>query len=142
MIVRLCAVKCVARDKAVLRDSGIVIRRALAPEKTVVLEWVRRNFPPNWIDECDIAFSGQPLRCHLTTSNGQPIGFSVYDVIALGVAGPLGIDPNFRRHGIGKVLFSETLLAMRSAGYAYAILGWIPKEAQAFYQSVLFGVQF
>lgn len=46
---------------------GIVIRRALAPEKHHVLQWVTRHFSPAWASECDVAFSNAPLSCFVAT---------------------------------------------------------------------------
>lgn len=40
-----------------LEESSIVIRRAIAPEKQLVLDWVRSHFSQAWVDECEVAFA-------------------------------------------------------------------------------------
>lgn len=136
MLVKLYELPDVTDLKKKLEKSGIVIRRALAPEKSVLLTWMRQKYP-FWVDECDVAFTSHPVRCLIATSRESLAGVSIFDAIALGVAGPLGIDPAQRAQGIGKVLFTETLHLMRACGYAYAVLGWIPVEAQPFYKKVV-----
>lgn len=116
---------------------GISIRRALVPEKRIVVSWVERTFHHGWADETASAFSGHPVRCFIATEGDRVVGMSVYNAISPGVAGPLGIDPGCRSGGVGKALFIRTLHDMRQQGYAYAILGWIPPEAQAFYAKIV-----
>lgn len=57
----------------------ITIRRALAPEKTVVLNWVKSHFSQGWADECDVAFSRAPVSCYLAVSGEELLGFACYD---------------------------------------------------------------
>ena len=45
-----------------LRKRGIEIRRALAPEKTLVTDWVRKTFSSAWANECDV------IRAHCSAS--------------------------------------------------------------------------
>ena len=49
-----------------LKDSTngqIQIKRALAPEKHIILDWVENNFSKGWKSECDAAFSNNPISC-------------------------------------------------------------------------------
>ena len=39
--------------------------------------------------------------------------------------GPTGVDPNERKHGIGKALLFNCLEAMKQQGYGYAIIGGV-----------------
>ena len=48
-----------------LHNAGIVMRRALAPEKHKVTGWVRQNFSEAWASETDVAFSRQPVSCFI-----------------------------------------------------------------------------
>jgi len=124
-----------------LRGEGIAFRRALAPEKHLVLEWMGRNFWRSWVSECDVAFSRQPIACMLAVSGQDLLGVAVYDSLALGVAGPLAIRESRRRSrlGLGGALALQMFEAMRAQGYAYAVLGcmapgprrWINKTVKA-----------
>lgn len=62
-----------------LRQKGIVIRKPLAPEKQVVLDWVKSHFSKAWADECDVSFSRQPVACYIAIEHGKLIGFACYE---------------------------------------------------------------
>lgn len=116
---------------------GFLIRRPLAPEKHVVLDWVRKQFWPTWESECDTAFGGHPIRCLIATHQEKIVGFLVYDSIALGTFGPMGIDETTRGARLGTVLFVRGLMEMRQAGYAYAIIGWAAPGPAEFVRKIL-----
>lgn len=102
---------------------GATIRPALPPELHIVVDWVRRNFSEDWASECSVAFSRQPVACLIAVENGKLLGFACYDTTARGFFGPTGVDSATRGKGIGLALFSACLQAMKTLGYAYAIIG-------------------
>jgi GNAT superfamily N-acetyltransferase len=106
-----------------LSERGIVIRPAMPYEKHLVTHWVRSTFDRAWESECDVAFSNHPVSCFIATEASEVIGFSCYDSTCLNFFGPLGVAASKRRLGIGKALFLSCLHAMRSKGFAYAIVG-------------------
>lgn len=108
-----------------LRKRGIEIRRALAPEKTFVTDWVSRTFSSGWANECDVAFSRLPVSCLLAVDSGTLAGFACYDATCKAFFGPTGVAPACRRSGVGTGLLLTTLSAMAAAGYAYAIIGGV-----------------
>ncbi|WP_353626023.1 hypothetical protein [Bacillus sp. JCM 19041] len=55
------------------------IRRALAPEKSIILDWVKNHFGQAWSDECDVAFSNAPVTCYIAIQDEELIGFACYD---------------------------------------------------------------
>lgn len=137
MVVRLYELPRIEPLLNELRGRGIAIRRALAPEQRIVVRWADRCFNAGWADECNVAFAGHPISCFVATRGDRLVGISVYDAIARGVAGPLGIDVEFRGTGVGKALFVETLRNMRAQGYAYAILGWIMPQMQPYFHKIV-----
>jgi hypothetical protein len=106
-----------------LRDEGVEVRRALAPEKQIVVNWVRLTFSEGWADECDVAFSRKPVACFIAFRRQELLGFACHDVTCRNFYGPLGVAPDKRGRGIGAVLSLVCLSAMAHAGYAYAIIG-------------------
>lgn len=70
--------------------TGVEIRRALPPEKHVVIEWVRRTFGDAWASECEVAFGGHPISCFVAVAVGADgiVGFACYDATAKGFFGP------------------------------------------------------
>jgi GNAT superfamily N-acetyltransferase len=89
-----------------LLKAGIVMRRALAPEKHKVTGWVRQNFSEAWASEADV-------------------GFACHDATCPNFFGPTGVDPKLRNGGVGKALLFACLEAMRHQGFGYAIIGGV-----------------
>jgi GNAT superfamily N-acetyltransferase len=108
---------------AAQRAKGITVRRALAPEKHHVLDWVERHFSPFWASESDVAFSNDPVSIFIATQDGCLRGFACYDATCLDFFGPTGVNAEFRGQGIGEALLLACLHAMRQVGYGYAIIG-------------------
>jgi len=108
-----------------LRKDGITIRRALAAEKSIVIDWVTQHFGTGWASETEVSFSYQPVACFIATENAKIVGFGCYDSAYRNFFGPTGVEESLRGKGIGKVLLLECLLAMKAQGYAYGIIGGV-----------------
>jgi GNAT superfamily N-acetyltransferase len=102
---------------------GVTVRRAIAPEKHVVTEWVKHHFGPAWMSECEVAFAQSPITCLIATQNDKLLGFACYDATTKGFFGPTGVDELERGRGVGKMLFLYSLQLMRLDGYGYAVIG-------------------
>ncbi|MBN1992419.1 MAG: GNAT family N-acetyltransferase [Anaerolineae bacterium] len=116
------------------REEGVEIRRALAAEKHMVINWVAKRFSPLWISECDVAFAQVPIACLIAVDAAQRqlFGFTCYDAVCRNFFGPVGVDEAQRGRGIGKALLLKCLHEMAAQGYAYAIIPWVgPKEFYA-----------
>ena len=106
-----------------LAEEGISIRRAISPEKHVVIDWVKEHFNIGWASECEAAFSNLPVTCYIAAKDKKMLGFACYDATYKDFFGPTGVDKDARGKGIGKALFLVSLHAMAAQGYAYAIIG-------------------
>lgn len=106
-----------------LKEEGIEIKRALAPDKSFVTGWVLRNFGECWSSECDVAFSNKPVSCFIAAKSGQIIGFACYEATARDFFGPTGVDEAARGKGIGTALLYSCMNSLKEMGYAYAIIG-------------------
>ena len=114
---------------------GIILRRALPPEKHIVTAWVDKHFSKYWVIETEIAFTRQPVSCFLAVEDGVLIGFGCYETSHRGFFGPTGVAEALRGRGTGKALLLACLHDMRAQGYGYAIIGWAgPVE---FYQKAV-----
>lgn len=132
MLVRLYALPELAPALAAQREAGVDIRRALAPEKHLVVGWVRQQFSAKWASECEVAFSGHPISCFVAIESGKLVGFACYDATYKGFFGPTGVSEAFRGRGIGKALLLVCLHTMAAQGYGYAIIGGVgPAEFYA-----------
>ncbi len=117
------------------RAAGVEIRRALPPEKHVVVEWVRREFGDIWASETDVSFARQPVGCFIAVEGQQMLGFACYEATCKDYFGPTGVSEAARGRGIGAALLLAALHALRAEGYAYAIIGAVgPAE---FYSKVV-----
>ena len=113
---------------------GVVVRRALAPEKPVVLDWMHAHFPA-WAAEVDVAFSRQPVACFVAVRDGLLIGFACHDAIAPDFFGPTAVLESARGQGLGRALALAAMHALKAQGYAYAIVGGVGPAA--FYEKAL-----
>jgi GNAT superfamily N-acetyltransferase len=106
-----------------IKENGIDIRRAIAPEKHVIVDWVRKYFNNGWASECEVAFTNHPVSCYVAIMDGKLAGFSCYDSTYRNFFGPVGVDPKARGKGAGLALMLKCLNAMEAQGYGYAIIG-------------------
>jgi ribosomal protein S18 acetylase RimI-like enzyme len=123
MLVKLYTLPDVAPLIESHKVAGVDIRRAIPPEKHVVVNWVRQTFGAGWASECEVAFSNHPVSCFIAVEQERIIGFACYDATCKDFFGPEGVSEAARGRGIGKVLLLSCLHAMAAQGYAYAIIG-------------------
>ena len=115
---------------------SLEIRRALPPERRVIVGWIEREFGARWAGEAETALSAMPPGVLIAVDGGRLLGFACYDATAKGFFGPTGVDPKAQGRGIGTALLFRTLEAMREAGYGYAVIGSAAK-ARRFYESTV-----
>ena len=123
LIVRLYDLPALAPAIDRVKQEDVEIRRALPPEKSIVVRWVAASFSSAWADECAISFARQPQACFLALRERKLCGFVAYEATCRNFLGPIGVDGNLRGRGIGEALLLCALHAMRNEGYAYAIIG-------------------
>jgi GNAT superfamily N-acetyltransferase len=142
LLVRLYDLAPVGPRLEALAGAAITVRRALASEKHVVVEWARQHGSVGWASECDVAFARQPLGCFVATErvstalttgyppSGYPttpetlVGFACVEATARGFFGPQAVRADRRGRGIGAALLLTALHALAAEGYAYAVVGW------------------
>ena len=109
-----------------MAQKGIQIKRALAPDKTEILDFIKREFSQGWADEAEKAIFQST--CYIATKDKKVVGFACYDSTALGYYGPLGVAKDMRKFGIGSALTAKCLRAMREKGYGYIIINAGPVD--------------
>lgn len=116
--------------EAKLKEEGILIKRALSPNRDDVFRFVKEHFTTGWANEVDsgIIKGG----CYLAVKDGRIIGFAAYEGLFPNFFGPTGVSEEMRGKGIGRALLLRCLVSMREKGYRYAIIGWTgPQEFYA-----------
>lgn len=119
-----------------LNEEGIFFKKVLAPDKEKVLQYVINHFSYNLANQCEIAFSNNPISCFIAVKNKKIIGFACYNVIAKNFFGPIGVTEKYRGIGIGKVLTLKSLNAMSEEGYGYGIIGAVNNNIE-FYKKIV-----
>jgi GNAT superfamily N-acetyltransferase len=131
MLVKLYALPSLEAALASVASNGVTLRRVLAPEKHVVLDWVRAHFASS-VAEVETAFAQVPATCFIATRDDTVLGFACYDVTCPNFFGPEGVAAEERGRGVGRALLLAALHAQRAHGYAYAIIGGVgPAEFYA-----------
>ena len=116
-----------------LSEEGIKIKKALAPDRSRIIDFSRACAKEDYSDEVTAAFSNNPITCYIATKEKKIIGFACYEATAKDFFGPMAVLENERKKGIGKALLLKSLESMQELGYAYAIIGWPAKSAVDFY---------
>lgn len=119
-----------------LSQEGIMVKKAWIGDKDAILKFVRDNFKDelSWANECEYALFNNPVSCYIAVKNKEIIGFACYEATAKGFFGPMGVRADCRKKGVGAELLTRSLLSMKEAGYAYAIIGWPASSAIEFYK--------
>jgi GNAT superfamily N-acetyltransferase len=125
MLVKLYQLPAIAPLIDAQAAHGIAIRRAMSPEKHVVLAWISAQFEAAWLSETDVAFARNPISCWIAVEHGTLIGFGCYDCTARGFFGPTGVGEAARGRGTGKALLVACLHDMWMQGYGYAVIGGV-----------------
>lgn len=123
-------------DEEELKARGIVLKRAMIPDKDKILSFVKEHYGEGWSNECEFALFNTPISCFIAVKDKQVVGFACYDATARGFFGPIGILPGMKGGGIGQALLYRTLEAMKEEGYGYAVIGWVG-NAIGFYEKCL-----
>lgn len=106
-----------------ISDQGVTLRRAIAPERLTVCEWVETHFSRHWRAEVEVGFSHQPIDVWIAHDSSELLGFACGDVTARGFFGPTGVSEAARGRGIGEALLFRTLQSLENKGFAYAVIG-------------------
>lgn len=117
-----------------LYGEGIRIKKALAPDRSKVVDFSRKCANDDYSDEVRAAFCNNPVTCYIAVREKKIIVFACYEATAKNFFGPMAVLDSERKKGIGKALLLRSLVSMRELGYAYAVIGWPAKSAVDFYK--------
>ena len=140
MLVKLYPLPTAPGLEDALREKGITIKKALAPDMSKLVAFTEENGHPGWADEIRVCFSNQPVSCYIAVKNKEIVGFGCYETTARGFFGPTLVKDSERKQGIGKALLLACLASLRELGYAYAFIGWPAENAIHFYQEATGGM--
>lgn len=141
MLVKLYEIECFDIDlENKLLQEGIKIKKAIAPDRSKVMEFARLYGGQNWADEVAASFSNKPVTCYIATKDKQIIGFGCYEATLKAFFGPTAVKEEFRKKGIGKAILLRCLFSLKEMGYGYGFIGMPEPKAIAFYEKVVDGL--
>ncbi|WP_320127580.1 GNAT family N-acetyltransferase [uncultured Sphaerochaeta sp.] len=108
-----------------LEAQGIKIRRAMAPDKLHIVEWVKSHSNEFAAGEAEVCFSHTPVSLFLATREKDILGYACYDATAPDFFGPTRVLDSEQGKQIGKALLLRSLYALKEEGYAYGIIGGV-----------------
>lgn len=137
MIVRLYDLPELSFKNEKFSTEGIDIRRAMAPDKSKVVQFVKDNFGDRWASECDVAFSNKPISCFIAVKDSiEIVGFACYEATCRNYFGPTGVTADYRGKRIGKALLINSLYGLKEMGYAYCVIGGAVDAAEFYRKTV------
>ncbi|MEY8780841.1 GNAT family N-acetyltransferase [Allomuricauda sp. XS_ASV26] len=126
MLVRLLDLPDISEaEKNLFENHGIIFKRPISPEKSIVVDWIKKHFSKNWADETEVAFASKPVNCFIAQRGQEILGFACFESTAKNFFGPTGVLTDQRGKGIGKILLIKALMALKNMGYTYAIIGGV-----------------
>jgi predicted N-acetyltransferase YhbS len=108
---------------SVLRNRGVVVRRARSFELTPISNFITQHFGRQWADENAVAISRQPVCSFIAIEAGKVVGFGAFESTARAYFGPTGVATSHQGRGIGTGLLLACLHGLHELGYAYGIIG-------------------
>ena len=140
MLVKLYPLPTAPGLEEALREKGVTIKKALAPDMSKIVAFAEENGRPGWADEIRVCFMNQPASIYIAVKDKKIIGFGCYESTARGFFGPTLVADSVRRQGIGKALLLKCLESLKELGYAYAFIGWPDEKAIHFYEEATGGM--
>ena len=126
MVVDLAAAKLdTAADETRLRESGIEFRRLAASDAEGFQTYLGKEWGWSWQSEAIQALQRDPVSCHLALRDGQFVGWSCHNIDQPGHFGPMAVNADVRRSGVGSVLLRRCLTDLRHEGWAEADIQWV-----------------
>lgn len=122
------------RDEA-LTEQGIATRRAEPSDILPLIAFLEEHFPhwkPDAIGVMRDLFGGDPrgVTLHIAEDDGEIIGYAQTRAERFG---PFGVNEAYRGRGVGGVLLSRALRAMRAQGFHSAWFLWTSDRTAKLY---------
>jgi GNAT superfamily N-acetyltransferase len=126
----------VAAHETALAGEGIAVRRAEAADILPLLAFLEAHFQhwkPDAIGVMRDLFGGDPrgVTLHVAEDGGEIVGYAQTRAERFG---PFGVNEAYRGRGVGGVLLSRALRAMRAQGYHSAWFLWTSDRTAKLYR--------
>jgi GNAT superfamily N-acetyltransferase len=99
-----------------------------------LVTWIQQIFPA-WEYEVSFSYKAKQPQVFIALHNDKVVGFSCFNTTAEGWFGPIGVDPQHRKVGLGKILLLKSLKELKNLGYKKSVIPWISPSSLKFYVS-------
>lgn len=102
------------------------LARAATSDKDALLAFLAEHWPA-WRSEASVALANDPPTLHLAWRGEQLVGFSAFECNNRGTSwfGPMGVAPDARKLGLGKLLLAQCLKDMAVMDFDQATIPWV-----------------
>jgi len=115
----------ILRLKQHLEREGVKFQSVDPLQKDETLEWIEKNFNFFWRNEAEFALKrSEPSLFIAREKTGEILGFATINGVVPGRFGPMGVDYNQRRRGIGTVLLFDSFQALKDQRSWRAHVHW------------------
>ena len=108
------------------KASGLTVRRATEADRASLDGLLDREWKA-WKKECEATYRNDPISLFLGFDGDKVIAFAAYDANNRGTGwfGPMGTDPEYRRHKLGEITLKLCLKALKDQGQSESIIPWV-----------------
>jgi mycothiol synthase len=114
-----------AAEEERLQARGIQVRRLELADAAAFQAYMSRHWSWNWTIEASRTLRRRPISTHIALRDGRIVGFACAGASGPGQFGPMGVQPELRRLGIGAVLLKRCLADLRDQGFPTADIQWV-----------------
>ncbi|NUQ01706.1 MAG: GNAT family N-acetyltransferase, partial [Armatimonadetes bacterium] len=112
-------------EEQALEAEGIACRRLRLEDRPALAEFMRAYFSEGWLTETCLGYQVEPVTVQVAWHQQRIVAFAAAEVTNPGWFGPMGTAPDYRRHGLGRILLRRCLADLRALGYREAQIGWV-----------------
>jgi GNAT superfamily N-acetyltransferase len=118
-------------------DDQWEIRHPNVSELDLLLDAISRSVPGGWAETFKQRFELNPQLIFIAVNDGRIGAYSTWRESRFG---PIGVLPEFRGRGLGRLILAHSLEKMRQQGDTRAWFSWSDEENLNFYQSFGFSI--
>jgi GNAT superfamily N-acetyltransferase len=118
-------------------DGQWEIRHPDVSELDLLFDAISRSVPGGWAETFKQRFALNPQLILIAVNDGQIGAYSTWRESRFG---PIGVLPEFRGKGLGRLILAHSLEKMRQQGDTRAWFSWSDEENLNFYQSFGFNI--
>lgn len=102
--------------------TDISIQQSKSEDFERIYAFIAKEFGENWARGIKRVYNYEDIPVYYATHQDEIVGFAVYDQVAKGIFGPMGVRVDYRGQDIGFNLLQYSLRSMQNKGYERIII--------------------